>query len=712
MGPGDGTDASKTHARKNLAFGVSSIPDLNLTILFYIETEGLSQVHQPVLSPLAPRASATRARIGSQTHVRLCRGRRPWEASSRELPRYVREPGYSSDQAESNGPQGGQHALASQLSIEEQTVRTEAAVCFRTRRVSMLRELLFLLLGAVGSALLLTYAYFRRNVRWRKTEVQRVFRELDAKSLKRILQQELPSWVNFPDYEKTIWINTILERLWPYIDASASTKVDEIVGPLMEKNKPKFLKDLRLDKFTLGTTAPQLNGIKVYPGTGPGTLAEELVIDINFAWASSMDIIMAIVLYPFLKVKVGVDDLVVSGSVRIKLKPLLEKIPVVGAISVSLIQKPRIDFGLKVLGGEITAIPGLDTWFFYFITEILAAQIVLPEKILVPLIEGDLSQLDKPQGLLLVELIEARNLKDADMFGKTDSYVKLYVRKKKRVVFSQMVENNLNPKYNERHMFIIHDLLQQQLFLDVYDHDRFAPDDIIGRTSLKIQDIASAPEGCDLWLELKEPSRKNRFIRAPTMKKKKTKVEEPQMIHVCLDYISLNESDVSAMDEGKVVERSGSATIRSSKKQEALEEFLSGGMLSVKIVKATNLQTSKIFKSQVTVNVRVYVKDVRKDTKEIKGNLLNPEFNEELEFFLYHVLDRKPGEPDLMVEFEVKGRTRLGGRGSFLKEILGRAQIPLKDVIEQKYISTTFDLLDCSAGSLQVQLSWFGALQG
>lgn len=615
--------------------------------------------------------------------------------------------------SESNGRIGAQQAKHDVDVVGKARDRRWTAIaCVCTRDVAMLRELLYLVLGAVVSALLLTYAYFRRNVRWRKTEVQRVFREMDAKSLKRILQQELPSWINFPDYEKTVWINTILERLWPYIDASASAKVDEIVGPLMEKNKPKFLKDLRLDKFTLGTTAPQLNGIKVYPGTGSGTLAEELVIDINFAWASSMDIVMAIVLYPFLKVKVGVDDLVVSGSVRVKLKPLLEKIPVVGAISISLIQKPRIDFGLKVLGGEITAIPGLDTWFFYFITEILAAQIVLPEKILVPLIEGDLSQLDKPQGLLLVELIEASNLTDTDMFGKTDSYVKMYVRKKKRVVYSQMIENELNPKYNERHMFIVHDVLQQELTLDVYDRDRFAPDDIIGRASVKIQDVANVAEGCDLWLELKKPSRKNRFIKAPSLKKKRKKAQDPQMIHVSLDYISLNESDVAAMNEGKVVGRTGSTTMRTSKKQEALQEFLSGGMLSVKIIKATNLQSAKIFKSQVTVNVRAYVKGVRKDTKEIKGNLLNPEFNQELEFFLYHVLDRKPGEPDLLVEFEVKGRTRFGGRGSFLKEILGRAQIPLKDVIEQKYISTTFDLLDCSAGSLQVQLTWFGALQG
>lgn len=623
------------------------------------------------------------------------------------------EPGDFSDGSESNGRRRAQQAKHDEDVVGKARDRRWTAIaCVCTRDVGMLRELLYLVLGAAVSALLLTYAYFRRNVRWRKTEVQRVFREMDAKSLKRILQQELPSWINFPDYEKTVWINTILERLWPYIDASASAKVDEIVGPLMEKNKPKFLKDLRLDKFTLGTTAPQLNGIKVYPGTGPGTLAEELVIDINFAWASSMDIVMAIVLYPFLKVKVGVDDLVVSGSVRVKLKPLLEKIPVVGAISISLIQKPRIDFGLKVLGGEITAIPGLDTWFFYFITEILAAQIVLPEKILVPLIEGDLSQLDKPQGLLLVELIEASNLTDTDMFGKTDSYVKMYVRKKKRVVYSQMIENDLNPKYNERHMFIVHDVLQQELTLDVYDRDRFAPDDIIGRASVKIQDVANVAEGCDLWLELKKPSRKNRFIKAPSLKKKKKKAQDPQMIHVSLDYISLNATDVAAMNEGKVVERTGSTTMRTSKKQEALQEFLSGGMLSVKIIKATNLHSAKIFKSQVTVNVRAYVKGVRKDTKEIKGNLLNPEFNQELEFFLYHVLDRKPGEPDLLVEFEVKGRTRFGGRGSFLKEILGRAQIPLKDVIEQKYISTTFDLLDCSAGSLQVQLTWFGALQG
>jgi Ca2+-dependent lipid-binding protein len=52
-------------------------------------------------------------------------------------------------------------------------------------------------------------------------------------------------------------------------------------------------------------------------------------------------------------------DVQVFATARVMLKPLVPVFPCFSKIVVSLMQKPYVDFGLKVLGGDLMAIPGL-----------------------------------------------------------------------------------------------------------------------------------------------------------------------------------------------------------------------------------------------------------------------------------------------------------------------------------------------------------------
>jgi Ca2+-dependent lipid-binding protein len=54
-----------------------------------------------------------------------------------------------------------------------------------------------------------------------------------------------------------------------------------------------------------------------------------------------------------------VKDIGFTGVFRLIFKPLVDQLPCFGAVCFSLRKKKKLDFRLKVIGGEISAIPGI-----------------------------------------------------------------------------------------------------------------------------------------------------------------------------------------------------------------------------------------------------------------------------------------------------------------------------------------------------------------
>nr|GFC44040.1 synaptotagmin-5-like isoform X3 [Tanacetum cinerariifolium] len=56
---------------------------------------------------------------------------------------------------------------------------------------------------------------------------------------------------------------------------------------------------------------------------------------------------------------VQVKNIAFTGVFRLIFKPLVPEFPCFGAVSFSLRHKKQMDFTLKVVGGDISAIPGV-----------------------------------------------------------------------------------------------------------------------------------------------------------------------------------------------------------------------------------------------------------------------------------------------------------------------------------------------------------------
>lgn len=72
----------------------------------------------------------------------------------------------------------------------------------------------------------------------------------------------------------------------------------------------------------------------------------------------------------------------------------------------------------------------------------------------------------KPQGNLSLTIVKANNLKNMEMIGKSDPYVVVYIRPLFKVK-TKVVENNLNPVWNQTFELIAEDKETQSLIIEV-----------------------------------------------------------------------------------------------------------------------------------------------------------------------------------------------------------------------------------------------------
>jgi len=76
----------------------------------------------------------------------------------------------------------------------------------------------------------------------------------------------------------------------------------------------------------------------------------------------------------------------------------------------------------------MTAIPGLSDAIERTIWNAVEDSIMWPVRKVIPILPGDYSDLElRPTGVLEVKLVQAKELKNKDLIGKSDPFVVLYV---------------------------------------------------------------------------------------------------------------------------------------------------------------------------------------------------------------------------------------------------------------------------------------------
>nr|CAD1825813.1 unnamed protein product [Ananas comosus var. bracteatus] len=80
------------------------------------------------------------------------------------------------------------------------------------------------------------------------------------------------------------------------------------------------------------------------------------------------------------------------------------------------------------------------------------------------------------RGVLSVTVISGEDLPAMDMTGKSDPYVVLTMKKTKTKYKTRVVNESLNPMWDQTFDFVVEDGLHDMLILEVWDHDTFGKD--------------------------------------------------------------------------------------------------------------------------------------------------------------------------------------------------------------------------------------------
>uniref|UniRef100_A0A8C7IV05 Extended synaptotagmin-like protein 1b n=1 Tax=Oncorhynchus kisutch TaxID=8019 RepID=A0A8C7IV05_ONCKI len=313
-------------------------------------------------------------------------------------------------------------------------------------------------------------------------------------------KKDLPAWVNFPDVEKVEWLNKILQQVWPFVGQYLEKLLVETIAPSI-RSSSTHLQTLTFTKVDFGDKAMKVVGVKAHTENERG----QVLLDVYISYVGNVEINVEVKRY---FCKAGVKGIQLHGMMRVILEPLIGDVPIVGAVTMFFIRRPKLDINWTGLT-NLLDIPGLNIMSDTMIMDAIASFLVLPNRLTVPLVADlHVAQLRSPlpRGVVRIHLLEADDLPAKDNYmkgviaGLSDPYA--LCRVGPQTFTSHVVDNTVCPKWGEMYEVIVHEVPGQELEVEVYDKDP-DNDDFLGRTKIDLG-IVKKSKVVDEWFTLKE----------------------------------------------------------------------------------------------------------------------------------------------------------------------------------------------------------------
>ncbi|KAL4425484.1 hypothetical protein ABPG75_009500 [Micractinium tetrahymenae] len=519
------------------------------------------------------------------------------------------------------------------------------------------------------------------------------------------------------------WISQLVERLWPYIKAAVEQQAWAMLPDILEASEPSWIHDINLKKFELGPEEPDLSNIRVF--VDDNDVMEDAYIEFDFEWHSKQDVELQIQVLPssmdkawipnfiedklkaLLDFTVGVEDAMLKGSIRVTLRPLLRRVPVVGAVQVSFVQMPEFDFDLT-LGGStnVPLEPALKSWIKQTLQDQVLRTYVTPEHYFLQ-IDPEAQDLETPVGVLSVEVVEARKVPKMDLLTRSSPFVEMFVRTSQRRVTSTK-NNTKRPRWGERFDLPVHVPEHQELTMVLYDYDWASANDEIGRAFVTVADLQPGQER-DLWLEVSSESEEElKAAKQDMSKRDKAKVAAAKpllqqstkgcQLHVKVTYHAFSDAEEKLIVAGR---QQGMQAVLNSPQGRAmnphLRALLMSGMVQLKVPRADSLPVSSLF-GRPSVNGVVRCGDEHKELPAVKASRHGSvQFDQPVEV---HLGPDATQSPAAEVVLELKQGGWFGGGE------VGRVRLRVQDLIKRGHIHQGFRLEGAETGRVEVEAHW------
>nr|GLL45318.1 synaptotagmin-5-like [Ipomoea trifida] len=543
----------------------------------------------------------------------------------------------------------------------------------------------------VGVALIIGFVKSENSRSKRRAELAATvaaFARMTVEDSRKIFTpDQYPSWVVFSKQQKLKWLNSHLVKIWPSVNEAASELIKMNVEPVLESYRPVVLASLKFSKFTLGTVAPQFTGISIVEDGSDG-----ITMELEMQWDGNPNIVLDIKTYLGVALPVQVKNIAFTGVFRLIFRPLVEELPCFGAVCVSLRQKKKLDFTLKVVGGDLTAIPGIADAIEGTIRDAIEDSIMWPVRKVIPILPGDYSDLElKPVGKLDVKLVQAKGLTNKDLIGKSDPYAVLYVRPvRDRTKKSKTINNDLNPVWNEHFQFVVEDPLTQHLVVKIYDDEGLQASELIGLTHIRLNELEPGKVK-DVWLPLVKD------LEIQRDKKDRGKVN----LELLYCPSGMGNGFTSPFAEKYSMTSLEKVLKSSNESKEAAEnggdtkkrEVIVRGVLSVTVISADDLPAADLLGKADPFVVLTLRKAGTKNKTRVVMDSLNPVWNQTFDFVV------EDGLHDMLI-------LEVWDHDTFGKDYMGRCIITLTRVILEGEYKVTHDLDGAKSGKLNLNLKW------
>ncbi|XP_038985513.1 synaptotagmin-5-like isoform X2 [Phoenix dactylifera] len=417
-------------------------------------------------------------------------------------------------------------------------------------------------------------------------------------------------------------------------------------------------------------------------------------MELELQWDGNPNIVLDIQTKLGVALPIQVKNVGFTGVFCLIFKPLVEEFPCFGAVSYSLREKKKLDFTLKVIGGEISSIPGISDAIEGTIRDAIEDTLTWPVKKVVPILPGDYSDLElKPVGILEVKLVQATGLANKDLIGKSDPYAVLYIRPlRDRMKTSKIINNDLNPIWNEHFEFIVEDASTQHLTVKIYDDEGIQASELIGCAQVRLRDLQPGKVK-DIWLKLVKDLEVQRDRK------------DRGQVHLELLYCPFgmeNEfsnpfasQNFSMTSLEKVLKSGVNGTEAAEIDRTTLrkKDVIMRGVLSVTVISAEDLPAMDVMGKADPFVVLSMKKLKTKNKTRVVNKSLNPNWNQTFDFVV------EDGLHDVLI-LEVYDHDTFG------KGYIGRCIMTLTRVVMEGEFTHSFSLEGAKSGRLNLHLKW------
>eukprot|EP01026_Neomeris_dumetosa_P028199 TRINITY_DN2285_c0_g1_i1.p2 TRINITY_DN2285_c0_g1~~TRINITY_DN2285_c0_g1_i1.p2 ORF type:complete len:484 (-),score=80.59 TRINITY_DN2285_c0_g1_i1:358-1809(-) len=434
------------------------------------------------------------------------------------------------------------------------------------------------------------------------------------------------------------------------------------------------------------------------------------------------------------------------STARITIRPLVDTLPCLGAVSVSLLELPYIDLTVDVIGGmDLMSVPGVRLAMQVGLKAALEDMIVYPNHMAFPLMEnGGLPP--KPAGMLVVRLARIKGLKvGGDLLSKVDPYVELEIREG-RDQRSVTVMNNADPEYNQEFNMLVDDLETQSLKIRVRDEDNLWYDKLLATAQIPLDpEVCEAtriprkaehlvipllrPDSASLMknvksigmstlrlLSIRKSKAKKGALPRDTRRTHHNKNLDIGTLYMDIVFIPFTKEEEDDEDDDEEEGEDGGKQQKDYTVRSKVERIVTArvrddmkGVLTVFVNRCRDLQSegSRMANARVVVRVSDSLadKDEERETP-IVLNEENPRFGTKFEFvyinagsyITFEVYDR-PGAMENMLN--VKAWT-----GRNVDKMIGKLRMPVKDVVKTQSIKDVFALQETKQGQIDLRMEW------